>query len=76
MSTPLDWFTSSYSSEEGGNCVEVAYRRRGAAHHSDDGASRFAAPSISVHIRDSKRRSGPTLTIAPAAWAAFTASLS
>ncbi|MFJ3308077.1 DUF397 domain-containing protein [Streptomyces sp. NPDC086549] len=24
MSTALEWFKSSYSSDEGGNCVEVA----------------------------------------------------
>ncbi|MEU4683192.1 DUF397 domain-containing protein [Streptomyces xinghaiensis] len=76
MSTPLNWFTSSHSSEEGGNCVEVAYRRSESAHHRDDSASRSATLPTSVHVRDSKYRSGPTLTIAPAVWAAFTASLS
>ncbi|MGW2349728.1 DUF397 domain-containing protein [Actinacidiphila glaucinigra] len=47
------WFKSSYSSGEGGECVEVA----------------FAAGA--VHIRDSKERSGPVLTVTPEAWAGF-----
>jgi hypothetical protein len=45
------WFTSTHSSGEGGECVEVAY---------STGA---------VHIRDSKDRSGPVLTVTPQAWA-------
>ncbi|MCW7945004.1 hypothetical protein AAW14_24070 [Streptomyces hygroscopicus] len=45
------WFTSSYSSGGGGECVEVA------------------AAVDGIHIRDSKVRSGPVLTVAPEAWA-------
>ncbi|MEU4033279.1 DUF397 domain-containing protein [Streptomyces collinus] len=45
------WSKSSYSSGEGGECVEVA-----------DAAG-------TVHIRDSKARSGPVLTVTPDAWA-------
>jgi hypothetical protein len=45
------WSKSSYSSGEGGECVEVA-----------DAAG-------TIHIRDSKVRSGPVLTVAPDAWA-------
>ncbi|MFE1754544.1 DUF397 domain-containing protein [Streptomyces anandii] len=45
------WFKSSYSSGEGGECVEVA-----------DAVG-------TVHIRDSKVRSGLVLTVAPDAWA-------
>jgi hypothetical protein len=45
------WFKSSYSSGEGGECVEVAYAGE------------------TVHIRDSKDRSGPVLTVTPQAWA-------
>jgi hypothetical protein len=45
------WFKSSYSSGEGGECVEVA-----------DAAG-------TVHIRDSKVRSGPVVTVTPEAWA-------
>ncbi|MFG2175353.1 DUF397 domain-containing protein [Streptomyces niveus] len=47
------WFKSSYSTGDGGECVEVA-----------------AAPTH-VHVRDSKRLTGPMLTVGPAAWAGF-----
>lgn len=47
------WFKSSYSTGNGGECVEVA-----------------EAPGA-VHIRDSKVRSGPVLTVTPQAWAGF-----
>ncbi|MGY4922862.1 DUF397 domain-containing protein [Streptomyces sp. 900105755] len=47
------WFKSSYSTGNGGECIEVA-----------------EAPGA-VHIRDSKARSGPVLTVAPQTWAEF-----
>ncbi|MEJ8661003.1 DUF397 domain-containing protein [Streptomyces sp. MS1.AVA.4] len=47
------WFKSSYSTGNGGECVEVA-----------------EAPGA-VHIRDSKVRTGPVLTVTPQAWAGF-----
>ncbi|MCD2463539.1 DUF397 domain-containing protein [Streptomyces sp. MBT42] len=47
------WFKSSFSSGEGGECVEVAALRS------------------AVHIRDSKDKTGPVLTVAPGAWGAF-----
>ncbi|MCP3822895.1 DUF397 domain-containing protein [Streptomyces sp. A3M-1-3] len=51
----LDWFKSSYSSGEGGACVEVA-----------------TSPTT-IHIRDSKNKQGPQLTVTPTTWAAFVA---
>lgn len=53
--TALQWFKSSYSGDEGGDCVEVATRPE------------------AVLVRDSKNPSGPRLTVAPDAWAAFVA---
>lgn len=47
------WFKSSYSDEEGAQCVEVA-----------------ALPDT-IHIRDSKRKEGPRITIGTHAWATF-----
>ncbi|RVU28464.1 DUF397 domain-containing protein [Streptomyces antnestii] len=55
MSTALNWFKSSYSGSEGGQCLEVAYDWR----------------KSSVHVRDSKNPEGPHFTVAPEAWAAF-----
>ncbi|MGW1177076.1 DUF397 domain-containing protein [Kitasatospora sp. NPDC002543] len=49
----LAWFKSSYSSNEGAACVEVA-----------------ETPGT-VHVRDSKDKSGPQLAFEPTAWEAF-----
>ncbi|MFF4605775.1 DUF397 domain-containing protein [Streptomyces sp. NPDC001339] len=55
MNSELAWFKSSYSSGEGGACVEVA------------------ACADTVHVRDSKEKSGPTLSFSPEEWAHFVA---
>lgn len=52
----LEWFKSSYSSNDGPECVEVAI-----AH----------ATSATVHVRDSKDKHGSQLTFADAAWSEF-----
>ncbi|MEU9202080.1 DUF397 domain-containing protein [Streptomyces sp. NPDC048332] len=53
MSTDLNWFKSSYSGDQGGDCVEVATHLH------------------AIHVRDSKDLTVPSLTLSPAAWAAF-----
>ncbi|MEU2953686.1 DUF397 domain-containing protein [Streptomyces xanthochromogenes] len=60
---PTEWIKSSHSGPEGGNCLEWA--------------PTYAEATGIVPIRDSKHgpRGGPTLTIAPAAWAAFVTGL-
>ncbi|MGA5576240.1 DUF397 domain-containing protein [Streptomyces koyangensis] len=70
---PLSWFKSSYSSDTGGNCIEVAYNWRKSSHSSDTGGDcvEVAAHLTTVHVRDSKVPAGPVLDVAPAAWAAF-----
>ncbi|MFB6711884.1 MULTISPECIES: DUF397 domain-containing protein [unclassified Streptomyces] len=69
----LDWFKSSYSASEGGNCVEVAYDWRTSSYSSSQGGDcvEVSAHPAAVHIRDSKVADGPVLTVPPAAWAAF-----
>ncbi|MFJ4380379.1 DUF397 domain-containing protein [Streptomyces albidoflavus] len=69
----LGWFKSSYSSNAGGDCVEVAYNWRKSSYSSDAGGNcvEVAAHPTTVHIRDSKVTAGPVLDVAPAAWAAF-----
>lgn len=62
MSTELTWFKSSYSGDEGGACLEVAYGRTG-----DEVAT--------VHVRDSKNPTGPAITLPSSAWTDFTATL-
>jgi hypothetical protein len=61
MSTALQWFKSTYSGSEGGECLEVAY------------AKSESNSETAIHIRDSKNPTGPTLQVCPATWAAFTA---
>ncbi|MEU8889043.1 DUF397 domain-containing protein [Streptomyces sp. NPDC048442] len=73
MSTALQWFKSSYSGSEGGQCLELAYSWRKSSYSGDEGGQcvEIAAHPTAVHVRDSKNPEGPTLTLAPAAWSAF-----
>jgi hypothetical protein len=73
MSTALNWFKSSYSSDEGGQCLEVAYDWRKSSYSSDEGGAcvEVAPHPAAVHIRDSKNPDGPHFTVSPAAWSAF-----
>ncbi|SDL12921.1 DUF397 domain-containing protein [Streptomyces indicus] len=75
MSTALDWFKSSYSGDEGGQCLEVAYDWRKSTYSSDEGGDcvEVATHPTAIHIRDSKLTDGDILTVAPDAWAAFVA---
>ncbi|MGP4009504.1 DUF397 domain-containing protein [Streptomyces sp. 4N124] len=57
MSTEaLQWFKSTYSSDEGGACVEVA----------------TCPHAIHIRDSKNPEESGPTFTASPEAWAAFT----
>ncbi|MBO8193198.1 DUF397 domain-containing protein [Streptomyces oryzae] len=51
------WRKSSYSGQNGGNCLEVA----------------VGYPGPSLPVRDSKNPSGPALLVASPAWRAFLA---
>ncbi|MER0241194.1 DUF397 domain-containing protein [Streptomyces sp. HSW2009] len=53
------WIKSSYSGDNGGDCVEWAPAQ--------------AATTGAVPVRDSKHPQGPTLTFGAAAWSAFVA---
>ncbi|MFC9430373.1 DUF397 domain-containing protein [Streptomyces sp. NPDC056987] len=74
MNTTLQWFKSSYSTDEGGACLEVAYDWRKSRYSTEQGGAcvEIAPCPHAVHIRDSKNPTGPILTLAPAAWATFT----
>ncbi|WP_405602474.1 DUF397 domain-containing protein [Streptomyces sp. NBC_01410] len=71
----MNWFKSSYSSDQGGDCVEVAYDWRKSSYSGSQGGDcvEVSTHPLAVHIRDSKNPSGPVLTVAPDAWAAFVA---
>ena len=72
MSTALHWFKSSYSSSEGGDCIEVAHDWRKSSYSSSEGGDcvEVSAHPVAIHIRDSKN-TGPNLTVSPRTWAAF-----
>ncbi|MFJ9618055.1 DUF397 domain-containing protein [Streptomyces noursei] len=73
-STPeLAWFKSSYSSGDGDDCVEVALTWRKSSYSSsgDGDCIEIAACPTTVHLRDSKDKSGPQLAVPAGAWAAF-----
>jgi len=75
MSTALQWFKSSYSSEQGGACLEVAYSWFKSSYSSEQGGQclEVATTPATIHIRDSKQSPGtaPTLTVTPDTWTAF-----
>ncbi|MGC5364302.1 DUF397 domain-containing protein [Streptomyces sp. DT24] len=73
MGSTLQWFNSSYSSDSGGNCVEVAYDWHKSSYSNPSGGDcvEVAACPHAVHIRDSKVPEGPTFTVAPDAWSTF-----
>ncbi|MGW2835768.1 DUF397 domain-containing protein [Streptomyces sp. NPDC001286] len=54
----LQWFKSSYSGDEGGQCLEVA----------------TTPHTIHIRDSKNPADTGPTLRVTPAAWVAFTAS--
>ncbi|WP_395574025.1 DUF397 domain-containing protein [Streptomyces sp. BK79] len=55
MTPTLKWFKSSYSSNDGPDCVEVA----------------IASLTPAVHVRDSKDTTRPPLSFTGVSWTAF-----
>ncbi|QES48095.1 DUF397 domain-containing protein [Streptomyces venezuelae] len=75
MTHDLTWFKSSYSSDTGGACIEVAYHWRKSSYSGSQGGDcvEIATHPAAVHVRDSKLTDGPTLTVSPTTWTAFLA---
>lgn len=76
MSTSeLTWFKSSYSSASGDDCVEVALAWRKSSYCSSGSGDcvEVATCPHTIHVRDSKNRRGPALTLSPATWTEFIA---
>ncbi|MFF9521228.1 DUF397 domain-containing protein [Streptomyces achromogenes] len=67
------WFKSSYSSGEGGDCVELAYSWRKSSYSDGEGGQclEVAAHPTAIHIRDSKQPLAAHLTVTPSTWTAF-----
>jgi hypothetical protein len=74
--TELKWFKSSYSDSGGGECLEAAYAWHKSSHSDNTGGECLeVATTTLIHIRDSKTPDRPYLTVSPAAWADFLATL-
>ncbi|MCX5558460.1 DUF397 domain-containing protein [Streptomyces sp. NBC_00038] len=73
MSTALQWFKSSYSGSQGGDCLEVAYAWRKSSYSSEQGGAclEVATSPRTIHVRDSKNTDGPALAVTPTTWTAF-----
>ena len=63
------WRKSSYSGNDGGNCVEVSNRWRKSSFSGNGGGNcvEVATESCDIAVRDSKDPHGSVLTL-PAAW--------
>ncbi|MCF1597990.1 DUF397 domain-containing protein [Streptomyces muensis] len=55
MTSTLEWFKSSYSSNDGPDCVEVA----------------ISPTTPTIHVRDSKDKDGAQLAFTDDTWSAF-----
>ncbi|WP_055524520.1 DUF397 domain-containing protein [Streptomyces graminilatus] len=71
----LAWFKSSYSGSQGDDCVEVAlsWHKSSYSSGSQGDCVEVATCPGTIHIRDSKDKTGPQLALSPAAWAGFVA---
>ncbi|MET9672976.1 DUF397 domain-containing protein [Streptomyces sp. NPDC006482] len=77
------WFKSSYSDGDGGDCIEVSYDFAGAAwrkssYSNGEGGSCVEVlddvPGV-VPVRDSKNPAGPALIVPASAWSVFVAGI-
>jgi Domain of unknown function (DUF397) len=72
--TSVTWRKSSYSGDNGGNCVEVAAVWRKSSYSGDNGGDCVeVARSVpgAVAVRDSKDPDGPKLLFTAAEWRQF-----
>ncbi|MFI9752264.1 DUF397 domain-containing protein [Streptomyces collinus] len=78
LSAGTQWRKSSYSGDQGGECVECApigaLVWRKSAHSSDQGGECVEiaeTPHATIAVRDSKTPAGPILTLDPATFTTF-----
>ncbi|MEU6243078.1 DUF397 domain-containing protein [Streptomyces sp. NPDC047024] len=71
--TALKWFKSSYSGNDGPDCVEVALGWFKSSHSGNDDSAcvEVALTPAAVHIRDSKNRTGARLAVPATTWSEF-----
>jgi hypothetical protein len=73
-SNRVNWRKSSYSTTNGGDCVEVGTWRKASYSGNNSGGCVEVAGLLAtgVAVRDSKDPDGPRLAFAPDHWRAFT----
>ncbi|WP_327234982.1 DUF397 domain-containing protein [Streptomyces sp. NBC_01317] len=69
----MNWIKSSYSTNDGPSCVEVAWIKSSYSGSDNNDCVEVAATPATVLVRDSKDPAGPRLGLAPGAWADFLA---
>jgi hypothetical protein len=69
----IEWRKASYSTMNGGSCVEVGVWRK-ASYSTGNGGNcvEVGAAARVIAVRDSKDPDGPKLVFAPDDWTAFT----
>ncbi|MGW4289182.1 DUF397 domain-containing protein [Streptomyces sp. NPDC004673] len=71
----LTWFKSSYSSGDGGECLEAALHWHTSSYSDGEGGQcvEVATCPATIHVRDSKQTpaTAPTLAVPTTAWHAF-----
>ncbi|MGW3014786.1 DUF397 domain-containing protein [Streptomyces longwoodensis] len=82
LRTGIQWRKSSYSSDQGGNCVECApvgaLTWRKSTYSGDQGGNCLeiapsSTPCPAIAVRDSKNPAGPVLSFRPGAFREFVA---
>ena len=80
MTGTLRWFKSSYSSDSGGECLEIAFDWLKSSYSDSGGADCVEVayetphgPVADIRVRDSKNPTGPILTVSAGAWTTFLA---
>lgn len=67
----LTWVKSSYSTNDGPDCIEVAWIKSSYSTADGPACVEVAQTAGTVLVRDSKRPDGDRLAVAPAAWDGF-----
>lgn len=67
------WTKSSYSTNDGPECVEVAWTKSSYSAGNNNDCVEVATAPEAILVRDSKDPQGPHLTLTPEAWTAFLA---
>ncbi|MCX4630192.1 DUF397 domain-containing protein [Streptomyces sp. NBC_01443] len=67
----LAWVKSSYSTNDGPDCVEVAWTKSSYSASSSNDCVEVARTPGTVLVRDSKRPEAARLAVTPATWLGF-----